>query len=432
MSVDLHIRRNVATTVAAFFVNIALTFIGYRLLIRHGGTAALGLWAALNAAIYVIRLGDVGMGGATERYIAATDVSTDPARARGYLDSALLLNAGLFLGLAVLGYQLFTARIGWIVPGDAASRAEALAVLPLMLGGFVLSNLASVVSGGLRGLHLAYQSAYLSVVGGIVQLAVILGLVPRLGIAGLAWAQLVQFSVIGLAAWALFNRQLVRHAGSRLAWLPVTGSRLLLREMFGFSLKAQIVNFINGLLEPTSKLLVGHSAGMSVLGIFEMAYKIVALPRNAVVSGVMGLTPALTRLLADKPTEAATLYRRSRSLVTAACGGVLLLIVAGSPLISIMVLGRMDAMLMAFVAIVALGFWLNATGAPAYTLGFAANRMRGNLASALLSLLLVLALGELLRRPWPVHGPVLASATGLAIGGLFVLWRNQKLLANSR
>lgn len=429
MSDGFNIRRNVVTTVAAFFVNIALTFIGYRLVVQQGGTAALGLWSALSAAIYVIRLGDVGMGGATERYIAATDASGDPTRARGYLDSALLLNTGLFLALAVLGYLMFASRIGWIVPGDAATHAEALAVLPIMLSGLVLSNLANVVAGGLRGLHLAYQAAYLSVIGGIVQLMVILALVPGLGIAGLAWGQLSQFCVIGFGAWVLFNRQLARQAGTRPMYLPVMGSRQLLAELLGFSLKAQAINFINGLLEPASKLLVGHSAGMSVLGIFEMAYKIVALPRNAVVSGVMGMAPALTRLLNDQPSAAAALYRRSRGLVAAASGGVLLVVVAGSPLISILVLGRMDSLLMTFIAIVALGFWLNATGAPAYALGFAANQTRGNLASAVLSLLLVLGFGGLFRHPWPAYGPVLASAIGLAIGGLFVLWRNQKLLA---
>jgi O-antigen/teichoic acid export membrane protein len=425
----LHLRRNVVTSVVAFSVNIVLTFVGFRLVIQQGGTAALGLWSTLTAAIYVIRLGDVGMGGAVERHIAATDVQTNAARVRGYLDTALLINAVLFIALALLAWLLLSQRIDWAVPGNAADQAVARQILPLMLAGFVISNLASVVIGGLRGLHLAWMAAYLSVVGALVQMGLILYLVPQLGVEGLAWAQLAQSLVIGLSAWLLLNQYLAQRVGAFSFSLPRNGSRALLKELFGFSIRLQMVNLVNGLLEPASKLMVGHSAGMSVLGVYEMAYKIVQLPRNAVVSGVHGMAPALTRLLVSSPAEASALYRRARRMVTISSALVLgSAVFVGTPLASVLILGHIDVTLAWYAGIMALGFWLNSVGAPAYVLGFASGRVLANLISAAFSLCFLMVLGSLLPQVYPNYGTVIASSLALGFGGVFILWRNQRIL----
>ena len=47
MSSKLNIKKNVVTTVTVFFINILLTFIGYRLVVEQGGLTALGVWSVL-------------------------------------------------------------------------------------------------------------------------------------------------------------------------------------------------------------------------------------------------------------------------------------------------------------------------------------------------------------------------------------------------
>lgn len=427
MSNKLNIKKNVLTTVTAFFINILLTFIGYRLVVEQGGLAALGVWSVLSAAIFIIRIGDVGMGSSAERHVAMVNAQTDPQKARGYLDTAVVINAALFSILALIGWLIFSYKIEWVVPAESHLQAEGLHILPLMLAVFVISNIANVVSGGLRGLHLAYMSAYLSVAGALLQMFIIIVLVPKLGIAGLAWGQLAQNILIAIVAWYLFNRHLSQY-GVKLSVLPVQASKSLFQELFNFSVRAQVVNLVNGLFEPVSKFIIGHSAGMSTLGLYEMAYKIVALPRNAVVSGVLGLTPAITRLLISDHKEAERLYFRARRLVLLATGGVMLFVVLGSPLLSFFLLTEVDKTLITFVATLAIGFWVNALGAPAYTLGFSAGKMQANLMSSILCVICVVLFSIILRIFWPVYGPVLASACALSLGGLFILWRNEKLL----
>lgn len=435
MSGPLNLRRNVTSNVLAFFLNIVLTFASYRLVVHQGGLETLGLWSALTAAIYLIRMGDVGMGSATERQIAALDPARTPEAARGYLDTGLALNTALFGVLAVAGYLLLAPAIGRIV-SDPAHQAEALSTLPVMLLGFVLSNVAGIVIAGLRGMQLAWIAAWISIAGAIVQLVAVLIFVPLYGLVGLAWAQALQFLVMGLAAWVIFGQRLAAQSGTVQSWLPRFASRTFLREMFGFSLRAQAVNLLNGMFEPAAKLLVGQTGGLAVLGLFEMAWKIVALPRNAVVAGVHGTTPAMTRLLTSAPDEARALYVKSRRLVTRASAVVLALVVLGAPLASLLILGRLDGMLWVFVALLAIGFLGNVLGAPAYTLGFAAGRLRGNMLSSALVLAALWPLdrlGGLLIAPGLRETvPVAVSAFLLAAGGLLVRFCNQKLVMVNR
>lgn len=185
------------------------------------------------------------------------------------------------------------------------------------------------------------------------------------------------------------------------------------------------------MFEPVSKFIVGHSAGIATLGLFEIAYKVVALPRNAVVSGALGITPAITRLLMSDRTEAIKLYIRAKKIVIFATGGVMLAVILGSPIISILLLKKLDWILITFIPILAIGFWLNAVGAPAYTLGFSSGKMRANLISSILSVICVVIIGNILQFWSQNFGPVVATATALSLGGFFILWRNEKLLKES-
>lgn len=428
VSNKLNIKKNVVTTVIAFLVNILLTFIGYRLLIHQGGLQTLGVWSILSATIFVMRIGDIGMGSAAERYTAMISVEENAKQIKGYFDTALAINTILFSVLAVLGWIIFSNNIDWIVPKNIDLQRQALDLLPLMFLVFVVSNIANVFNGGLRGLHLGYMGAYLSIGSNLLQMFLVIYLVPKIGIAGLAWGQLAQNGLIVVVSWFVIYRHMKPH--DKISWLPIYANKKVFKELFSFSLRAQTVTLINGLFEPVSKFMVGHTAGLSILGLYELAYKMVALPRHAVVSGVLGVMPAVTRLLATDVEEAKKLYFKSHKLVTLATTAVLMCVLIGSPVISWFLFEKIDWLLIHFVAILAIGFLGNVIGAPAYTLGFSAGKLKGNLISSILSLLILLIFSLIISEFNVTYSSVIASCLGLIFGGLFVLRYNQRMLHN--
>ena len=421
MAEDLNLRRNVVYAIAEFGIGIALLFLSYRLIIWQGGLAALGLWSTLYAWTTLIRVGDVGMASTTMRFVALHDVRSAPDRVAEYLETGLISQAVIHLILAIVGYFCLSPIIGTIV--GAEHRAEAEAVLPFLFCGFVLMNVSGAVLGGLQGLHLGYVRSQLSVFGTFLQLVGVVLLVPHLQLVGLAVAQIVQHAVVGFVGWLLLRR----YGGSR-NWLPQRFSRLAFYEMLRFSLGAQVVNTATGLFEPLSKMLVGAFAGLHVLGLYELAYKTVLLPRNTVVAGISASVPAMSRLLATDRELAYALYRKSVRRSTLAMAGVGLLLVVAAPVASLLMTSAIEPTYLWFCAILFVGALVNTNGAAAYSLGLASALFGGNIVVSLAALGLLVGLGIGLGTIMPIYGVVLSAAAGLALIGIGGRVLNEKIV----
>lgn len=415
-----NLRRNIVSAIVAFAINVGLVFLSYRLVIRQGGLEALGLWSVLFAWTSMIRIGDAGMANAAVRFIALCDQVSEGARLRAYLETGVIANIALFSALGMLGYMLISSSLESLV--EARFVDDAKAVLPIMIVSFVLLNISGVLMGSLQGLHLGYVSYQLAVVGNLLQIAAVALLVPRLGIAGLACAQVLQHGLTATVAWGVIRRR-----AEVTAWVPLGFSGAAFREMLSFSLKAQVANIANGLFEPISKILVGHFGSLQVLGTYELAFKTVALARNLVASALSASLPAMTSLFATKINDAYALYRlssRRNFIFTVALLSVVLLC---SPLISAVWLGQINTTFIGFVVVICMGFTLNAYGAPAYLLGTAAGRMQNNILTATLAVVLLATFGSAFGYLYGGSGVVVATSLCLGICGWLIKVMNEKL-----
>lgn len=425
---NLNIKKNATTAVVAFLINIFLTFISYKLLIQYGGLEVLGVWSILTAAIFILRIGDIGMGGAAERYVATISVENNSTEIREYLDTALITNTVIFSLLAFLGYFIFCNNIQWVVPNNKNLESQALQVLPLIFTTFLFSNIANMYSGGLRGLHLGYLNSYLLIISNVIQMIVVIVLVPKIGLNGLALAQLLQYLFLIIVASICMHRYIQKYKSMK--WLPVYFKRSKFKVLISFSLKAQAVSLLNGLFEPLSKFLVGQTAGLSILGLYELAYKVVSLPRNAVVSGVLGVMPAMTNLLSTNIDEAKKIYFKSKNLVIMATGFVFIGVVICSPFISWILFERIELMLIHFIFILSIGFLGNVYGACAYTLGFSSGKFFGNFIYTLIALFFLIFFSILINLFNNNYSVVFSVTMGFIFSGYFIVKYNEKYLVD--
>jgi O-antigen/teichoic acid export membrane protein len=423
----LNVRKNVIATIVAFAVNVALVFLSYRLVILTGGIHTLGLWSNLTAWIFIIRLGDIGMAMAVVRFVARCDSRVDTQEIREYTDTALLVNIIVFLCLSVAGFIVYDRNLNSIVAGNEEALLLAHDILPLMFVGFFLSNISGQIIGGLTGIHRGYQSAVIGIIGTTVQLLVVLWIVPRNGLIGLAWGLITQHLFVALAGWSLFIIALTKESGRPVQLAPVFFSIVALRQMLGYSAKLQIVNIVNGLLEPLSKIIIGRTVGFDVLGVYEIAYKVVSLPRNAVVSGVQALVAPLSSLLVGHRKEARDLFDRSdarliKSTLAVSCFSILI-----SPIASLALLGEINHYLFGFSAILAIGFLGNVFGATSYILCVAVGKIRFLMLSAITALSLVLILVPLGGQIFGAFGSVSGVAVALTAAGLIIRYISKKI-----
>ncbi|MEN8659999.1 MAG: oligosaccharide flippase family protein [Marivita sp.] len=430
MSNSFNLRRNVTTSVFTFGANLVLVFITYRLVAQQGGVAAVGLWSALMAWIFVIRLGDVGMSNAALRFAARCDAVTETDKVRRYVDTAVLMNSVLFVALALGGWAVYARNLELILPGAAEARETARSILPLLFSAFVLQNLGGLVMGSLRAVHRGYVAAWLSLAGTVVQLVIVVPMVPKIGLAGLAWGMLAQHALILFGGWALFLAVLRDITGKVPDLLPRNASMRTVGEMLGFSIKSQVANLANGFFEPLSKIVISRFAGIEVLGLYEMAFKLVSLPRNTVVSGVQASIPTMTRLMATDRTAARALYSRALRISMRNGGMVLAAVLLISPMVSWYWLGEISPKFEIFAGLIAVGFLVNLSGATAYALGTASGRLKGNILAAMIAnaitATLAVAIGAMEGPDWAM---VLAISVALSAAGLYVRRTNERLLS---
>jgi O-antigen/teichoic acid export membrane protein len=367
------IRANVVAAVAAVCANILLVFVSYRLVIAGGGLEALGAWSAIVACVSLLRIGDPGMASAVMRFVAL-GTADSTGRVSGYVQTAVLASAGAYIVLVGVGWLIVDANLERLV--DAGFVVESRAALPILCAGFVLLGVSTVLLSALQGFHLGYRAAMLGVSGTTVQFAIAVWLVPHLGIAGLAWAQLAQHATITSLAWLA-----VRQPAGIGRLLPVEFSRRAFREMFRFGRSAQLASLLNGLLEPLSKILVGYVGGLSAQGVYELAYKTLWLPRHAIVTGVAAMTPGMTALYAGDRRRLVDLYRNATRLVALSVAAVALALVAVSPVLSAFWIGHFDSRFTLFLGLLSVGVIVNARAAPAYCLAAVTGRFGRTIAA---------------------------------------------------
>lgn len=416
----LNLRKNVSFAAGEFAINTVLLFVGYRLLIKQGGIEAVGVWSILYAWTNLIRLGDAGVAVAATRYLAMWDVEKELQRVRTYAETALLTNIVQFGMLALIAYAALSPFVGRIV--GASHAVEAQRVLPWLLLGFFLLNVAGTLMGTLQGLHLGYRRSQLSVLGTAIQLLVALVLIPTQGLMGLAWAQVAQYAAVCVLAFAGVSHKLGHVVR------PYHFSMAAFRDMLGYSLKAQVVNIANGLMEPVSKLLVGHFGGMATQGLYELAYKTVLLPRSLIASAVTAAMPSITALFHQDRPRVRQLYSRAFRLSARLMIAASLALMALAPIPSFIWLHKVDMTYWLYVVLLAVAFLGNVLGIPAYLLGMASGHMRNNIIVTLVALVLLIAVG------WPAgavfggSGAVATAASALGFCGIAIWLTNRKLL----
>lgn len=431
MTPNLNLKKNVIAAVVSFSVNLVLTFFIYKLVIESGGLAAVGLWSTLMSWIFLVRLGDVGMASAVVRFMAQCNSVNETNRIRLYLDTSLLMNTGLFAFLAGIGYLIFTINIEMILPinsTDSTDRTLAISVIPIMFTAFVFSNISGTILGGLIGLHQGYKASVLSTLGTIVQLFVAVPLVPKFGLAGLAWGQFAQQLVMSMVGWGMILMELKQASGTHGGILPRYFSLTKLREMLGFSMKMQLSNILSGLFEPISKIIIGRFGGLTLLGHYELAYKLVSLPRNAVVAGAQATTAAMTKLLQLDLGKARNLYNRSQRNLVFKGSIVLLCTLVMSPIASMYWLGHISSEFLIYTAILTVGFAFNVFSAAAYLLGTASGQLTGNIIANSVSLIIMVVITGLASFTSVSSLLIIGPVAGLCVGALVVTIFNKRIL----
>ncbi|HKS83801.1 MAG TPA: oligosaccharide flippase family protein [Candidatus Acidoferrales bacterium] len=405
---------NALSTFAQVLASAAVLFFLYRFLIRALGIERLGIWSLVLATTSLVVLANQGFSTSIVKFVAQY-----VARGSAPAVSALLQTALLSLGLGVAVISIALYPLGaWILKiiVPASALPEAIALLPWALVSLWLNVLLGLLQAGLAGHELYTLVNFVEVSGSALYLASAFLLVPRHGLLGLAYAQAAVAAACLIATWILLRRRL-----PALPLIPRRWSTPLFREFAAYALQFQFITASQAFREPVTKALITKFGGLAMTGFYDMASRWVVTFRELIVQANQVLVPTVSGLREREPGAIPRLYRESYRLVFFLAVPLFSLLVALSPLVSVIWIGHFEPIFIAFVAILAAGWLVNILCNPAYVADLGTGALRwvttGCLATAFLNLVAGFGAGKL----WGGTAVVAASMASLSIGYFIVL-----------
>jgi len=415
-------RRNIGWNLAEVIASAVVLFVLYRVVITRLGIDALGAWSLVAATTSLGRAFDLGAAGGLARYVALSDGKRESRdQAATYVDSAVLLNIGIYLAIALAMYLPASWSLSRVTHGAAEHQVQAL--LPWSLAAFALASIFNVIASALIGFGRSDVKSAIVIFGVVGQALVALIAVPRLGLVGLALAQISQFLVQLLVGWMFVVRQI--HGRFQLR-APLRWSRAALRELLGFGVRLQTINLVGFLHEPAIRYVFAAVGGVAMLGYYEMAARCVSQIRAVLSAPTQNLVPMFAKIgPADREQlvrtyEVAVAGLAATSLVS--LGGF----AAATPIVSLLWIGEVKWEFVTYAVICSAGWFPNLLAIPAFYLGIGLNHLRWNVggafATTLLSPLMAYVLGVAFGRPGLVAGAMI----GVSVGALITMVMNSR------
>lgn len=282
------------------------------------GVMAVALMVMLGLALF----SDVGL----RQSVVQHRRGTEPA----FLDTVWLIKMGfgaaVCVAAALIGAALgAAAEAGLFPPGSAYAAPELPWVLAVLGAGAVISGAESTRSME-ASRHLALAK--------ITQMSIIAQVVSVLAMIALA--------AVHRSIWVLVFGSLVSSAVTTLlshTWLPGSPNRLrwdpqAFREIIGYGKWVLLSSVLGFFANSGDKMLLGGMVSAATLGVYSIAFMLMATVENAVGRIISDVTfPALSEVARDRRTDLRrTLYRFYLPLgsLTSFLAGIL---IAGAPAI---------------------------------------------------------------------------------------------------
>jgi len=388
-------------------------FILYKFLLNTIGAEQLGIWSLVLAATSVTQIANFGLSGSVVKFVAKYIARGENENVSGVIQTAAL-SVAAFVGLVLLiGYPIAKWVLGLVIPDE--SLPLALSILPYSFLALWIMVITSIFQAGLDGYQRIDLRSLLLMGGAVLHLLLCFVLAPTYGLIGVAYAGVIQNITILLSSWFLLKRYL-----PLLPIFPYKWNRGLFKEIIGYGINFQVISVTTMFYDPTTKALLSKFGGLSIVGYYEMASRMVQQFRALIVSANQVLVPAIADLKEKTPEKIQSVYLTSYQLLFYLALPLYSLIIVCTPIISELWVGHYERIFVIFGILLAIGWFLNTLAGPAYFANLGIGELRWNVAGHIVIALLNAGLGFLLGMLYDGFGVVIAWAVSLAIGSSII------------
>ena len=400
------------STVQIVVITVTIFYL-YRFLLQTLGVDALGIWSLVLASTSITQIANMGLSGGVVKFVAKYFALGELENLNGVVQTALWSLAAATGMLLIFAYPLCAYGLSWVIP--ASNLPTALAILPYALIAVWLLLTGSVIQSSLDGIQRNSLGSVSQVTGTLLNLVLCLLLVKKLGLMGLAWAKIIQNLFLIFINYIFLKRCL-----PSISFFPLKWEKRLFREMIGYGTSFQVMSLMSMLYDPVTKAILSKFGGLSLVGYYEMATRMINQLRSIIISANGVIVPVVAENQEKSPERVKHLYLASYQILIYIALPAYSLVIVSIPFISFIWIGIYEPMFVIFGTFLAFGGFLNTLNGPAFFTYLGTGELRWNLLAHIATAVLNPVLGVILGLKFGGVGVVIAWVVSLALGSSII------------
>jgi O-antigen/teichoic acid export membrane protein len=386
----------------------------YKFILAQIGIKLLGVWSLVIASTSVASIANFGISSSIVKF-----VSTYHARKRTDLIIKLVFTALIFILITYTLISILLYFLGIHLLHFAMEEKYigiALSILPFSLISLIINALSGVFNSAIDGIQKNYVKSYIITLSSIVILFLSFLLTPKYGLLGLVYAQIFQ-SIFVLFFSAFYYIKLFQFQ-FEFRWL---WDRTLFKEIFNYGIKVQVSSILEMTADPIVKFLLSKFGGLTIVGYYEMATRLVLQTRGLIVSANQVIIPVISESKENNPGNINIVYKKVFSFVLYLNIILTTIILISAPVVSLIWIGHYESIFVNILMLSSAAFFFNISSTPAYFNFMGEGKLNDIILSISIGFLINIGLGYLLGLYFGGIGVVLAATIGLVLNSSLLL-----------
>jgi O-antigen/teichoic acid export membrane protein len=358
---NFSLRKNTYSSIGQVIFTGFSLFLLYKFLIRQLGLEQLGIWSLLLSISSSVGILNSGFTGSIVRYVAEFHAEKNNRDALKLVQTFFTSILALFLfisGLLLINQELI---IQYVKLGEK-NKEIFTSLLPFALTILLLSTLSGVFLSALEGIQKLYIKNFILMGSSLITLLAALLFVPLYQIKGITFAYISAHVFSYLVGWYCIRKNIEQP----LLLLPLGWNTAIFKKTFSYNIKFQAISISSILNDPLLRIIMVRYTGLQTAGLYELASKIIMQMRALLITATQALVPVFASLGKERKEEALHFYNQSYGLTFFAGLFSFSILAAGSPLISVFLIGYPSENFVWLMVILSFGWLANSLSTPAY------------------------------------------------------------------
>lgn len=357
----------------------------YKLLLSKLGVERLGVWSLILATTSVANIANFGITSGIVKFVAEYYAENKIKKVEKVIFTSFLSILIFFIIISLFVYPILKHSLSFFI--ELKYSELALSMLPISLLSLIINSVSGVFSSALEGIQKNYFKNILLIISSFIFLFFIHILTDKHGLLGVAYSQLIQAVFLLVCSFILVAKEF-----KSLLLLKSNWDLKIFKEVTSFGLKFQFISILVLLFDPITKALLSKFGGLSFLGYYEMANKLIYQVRAIIINANQVMIPVIvhTRFIGEERQN--DLYIKNLNLTFILSLLLMSSLLILTPLISVIWIGQLNNDFIYCMIFLSVAVFINILNSSAYFASIA----HGDLSVLVKSHLLMSALNILL------------------------------------